>query len=369
MNEPLKLPTVISASLILSFIVAPVAFGQSSDKAKATMEPVCSVNLTEPGQMADILSNALLQDFGKEETKVSEFLDAAQAKYESGATLAAAVASKFQIHPSVLDAAIDNYKHVNCTHVGGGAVATEKAAQANVDRELSEFANNVLLHVVLHELGHALVREFDLPILGNEETLADAFATHYLTTWMPDRAFAVLDARIASLMLEANEVPRKEWTIQGEHNSDARRAYQIAALAIADDPEKYAPLAKRVMMDTADVRKAADYGTEIHRSWRRVLKPLWMPAGQTSGETRVRVDEASPFAKSLRDSGLTRELDEIVRSVDWHSQVAIQFVPGEGGAGWSRSERTITVHTSYIERFNRQARSQPTHSQANPNID
>jgi hypothetical protein len=41
---------------------------------------------------------------------------------------------------------------------------------------------------MVHELGHALIREFDLPILGNEETMADAFATHYLTTHLPDRA-------------------------------------------------------------------------------------------------------------------------------------------------------------------------------------
>ena len=73
------------------------------------------------------------------------------------------------------------------------------------DEQVSTFAEDVLLHVVLHELGHALIREFDLPILGNEETMADAFATWYMTHHLPERAFNVLKARTDSLMIEAQE--------------------------------------------------------------------------------------------------------------------------------------------------------------------
>ena len=35
-------------------------------------------------------------------------------------------------------------------------------------------------------------------------------------------------------------------------------------------------LAARIDMSEQDIRAARDYGTEIHRSWRRVLAPLWM---------------------------------------------------------------------------------------------
>jgi hypothetical protein len=34
---------------------------------------------------------------------------------------------------------------------------------------VSVFAADVTLHVVLHELGHAVIRKFDLMVLGNEE--------------------------------------------------------------------------------------------------------------------------------------------------------------------------------------------------------
>lgn len=231
---------------------------------------------------------------------------------------------------------------------------TTEAQEGDNDGKITKFTENVLIHVVLHELGHGLVREFDLPVLGNEETLADAFATHYAVTKMPDHALDILDARVASLMIEAEEVPRNEWTVKGEHNSDARRAWQIAALAIAHDSQKYAPLAKLVGMSQSDMRKAIDYGSEIHRSWRRILRPLQMPEGQTSNEARMAIDDDSVFAQSIRNGSLPKTIEEIVRSFDWHSQVTIRFSTGDGGAGWSRSKRAVTVNDDYVRRFNLQ---------------
>lgn len=219
------------------------------------------------------------------------------------------------------------------------------------EEEAIQFAQDVTLHVVLHELGHALVREFDLPILGNEETLADAFATCYLTTHLPDRAFDVIKARTVSLMIEAKEVPREEWTVKGEHNSDARRAYQIVALALAADPQKYQPLAQLVGMTERDVSRSIDYGAEIHRSWRRMLKPLWMPTGIESNEARVRFDSDDETSSLMDSRGLTDEIEKVVKRFDWHSQITVHFSEGEGGAGWNRSRRTITVYAEYIQRF------------------
>ena len=223
--------------------------------------------------------------------------------------------------------------------------------------KLTPFAEDVLLHVVLHELGHALVREFDLPVLANEETLADAFATHYLTAHLRERAFAVLKARVQSLMFEARELPRDKWPVRGEHNSDARRAYQIVALALAADRSRYAPLADLVGMSDQDVRRSCDYGSEIHRSWRRTLRSLLMPAGEESREARFRIAGEGGTLRQLRDSKLERELSTLVKRFDWHSQVTILFAEGDGAAAWSRSKRTVTVREEYVRRFITQGRS------------
>ena len=319
---------------------------------KESEQPVCTLDLTSFGKMSDIVSNALTRELGSPEAETKRFLAAARSTCFTGEDLILATAAHYKLSEQEVRAAVERYRHSNCTHPGGEVFRPETENQGSM--VLTKFARNVTMHVVLHELGHALIREFDLPVLANEETAADAFATHYLTTHLPDIALAVLQARCASLMLEARELPRAEWPVDGEHNSDARRAFQIAALALAADPVKYLPLANSLGMSPDRVRKAKDYGTEIHRSWRRILQPLWLAADTTSHETRLRIDSDSSFLATLDSTGLPKELFAAIQRFDWHSQVSLHFAKGDGGAGWNRSKRTITVHTEYIQRFVRQ---------------
>jgi hypothetical protein len=168
---------------------------------------------------------------------------------------------------------------------------------------------------------------------------------------MPDRAADVLTARTTSLMIEAGQQTQVDWS--GEHDHDARRAHQIAALAVAADLIKYKSVAAVVGMSEEDIKEAQDYGAEIRRSWRRVLGPLMMPEGAASSEARVLYDADIGFIDRLcgPPHGLASEIEAALRRFDWHSQVTVRFVDGDGGAGWNRSGRTITVHSQYVRRF------------------
>ena len=365
------------------FVFAPPILGQEAN---------CPIDLTNPNQMSDIVSNALTLGLNQNETAVRSFLDSADGQFKTGQELLLASATKFQVAEDELSTQVAKYKHCNCKHglvsdtnkpiaatndqdppnVGSSSnerAQYDRSANAKTadldsdgieqgpivgDDAVTQFATDVTLHVVLHEMGHALIREFDLPVLANEETQADAFATHYLTTYLPDRAFDVIRARTKSLMIEADEVPRQEWTIRGEHNSDARRAFQIAALAVAADPVRYTPIAKEIGMTEDDIRSCRDYGTEIHRSWRRVLRPLWMPDKKVSTEMRVGFDGESKFVNDFCSKGLAKEVEFALGRFDWHSQVSVFFAESDGGAGWNRSRRTITVNSEYVKRFFKQ---------------
>jgi hypothetical protein len=194
------------ATLLIGWLVAASSPSLAQEPGSTSAaEARCSVDLSLPGIMKDIVSNALMHGLKRAEADVSAFLTNAETKYASGQDLLRAAAAHFAIDEARLTAEVDRFRHCNCHH---DAV------------EVSAFARDVTLHVVLHELGHALIREFDLPVLGNEETMADAFATHFLTTHLPDRAADVLRARTTSLMIEAREVPREQWTVRGEHDND-----------------------------------------------------------------------------------------------------------------------------------------------------
>ena len=58
-----------------------------------------------------------------------------------------------------------------------------------------------------------------------------------------------------ALEIEKRPEIRAELERNLRHNSDERRAFQIAALAVAADAERYASVAKAVGMSEAEVRK------------------------------------------------------------------------------------------------------------------
>ena len=326
-------------------------------KPQPPATPQCEVDLRKVGQMEDVLSNVLTRAEHKFRLEVRAFLTDARRRYATGDDLLKAAAEHFKIDQKRLAALVEHWRHINCKHAAiPGYAVPDAGREATTDETLSPvpvsvFAADVTLHVVLHELGHAVIREFDLMVLGNEETMADAFATHLLTEHFPERAVRAISARVKSLMIEANELPRDRWTVGGEHDNDARRAYQIAALAIAADKEKYAGVAEIVGMSKRDIDKACDYGSDIHRAWRRTLSPLMMPAGKVSKEARFRADESTRAFVDAGEPSLASTIESSLQRVDWHSQVTVDFVEGSGRAGWNRSKRTITVNSGYLQRF------------------
>ena len=65
------------------------------------------------------------------------------------------------------------------------------SSSVHAGEAIGGFARNVALHVLLHELGHAVFHEFDVPILANEEVMADSFATTFIIRHVRDRAVEI----------------------------------------------------------------------------------------------------------------------------------------------------------------------------------
>lgn len=71
--------------------------------------------------------------------------------------------------------------------------------------EVSQATKDAMLHVLAHEIGHAMLREFDLPIIGPEEDIADDFATIYVHMILPDRAENIISARARQHLLDDDQ--------------------------------------------------------------------------------------------------------------------------------------------------------------------
>lgn len=136
----------------------------------------------------------------------------------------------------------------------------------------------MIIGLLLHELGHAMIGELQLPAVGPEEDVADEFATMmYVLSYKVDpsiKDIALGSAEIWRLYDENRE--RKGWQVTpwfDEHAADLVRYGKILCMLYGADPQGFTE-----EMDAADIpvdrREECVYDFERKwGAWERLLRP------------------------------------------------------------------------------------------------
>ncbi len=217
--------------------------------------------------------------------------------------------------------------------------------------ERVEFVVGNTLVLLLHEVGHVLVSQFQLPVLGREEDAADTYAaltmlrigTSFTVQGLADAAKGwFFDAR------RDQEIGDKP-LYYDEHNVSAQRAYQIVCLMVGSDPEKFKSLADLAKMPEErqntckrDYRKASD-------AWNAVLAPHRRQPGQP--ETKIDVVYGDGKGNYDRLANLFRSI-RFLETVAEHAQetylwpypwtLAMESC-GRPGSDYDTDTRTVTM--------------------------
>src|SRR3954464_2785189 len=219
----------------------------------------------------------------------------------------------------------------------GQTLAMSNAAVAALDPQqrdqLIGFVIGNTLFTLTHELGHAVISEFRLPVLGREEDAADAFATLALLHVGSDFAHRVLeDATRGLLTMAARDVKMgHEPVFYDEHGLDQQRAYQITCFMVGSAPRGFRTFAEQMKLPPERQESCRGDHDQAQASWLQLLEPhlrsappkpsfldrlLRRPA-PVSGplETRIEVNygAASGDLAPCRDVLKTVGLLEIVR--------------------------------------------------------
>ena len=148
-----------------------------------------------------------------------------------------------------------------------------------------EFLIGNMLFVAAHEMGHAVISELDLPVLGREEDAADAFATiGALKVVANDFSHSVLQEAAKGWFWSARR-DRKDGekpTYYGEHGLNEQRAYQIVCLMVGSDPVKFKALADETKLPD-DRRRSCTWDFDTaSRSWELSSIAITDGRGKTS---------------------------------------------------------------------------------------
>src|SRR6516162_11251668 len=176
--------------------------------------------------------------------------------------------------------------------------------QQRIDRV--QFIVGNTLFVLLHELGHVIIDEMQLPVLGREEDAADTFAA--LTMLEIGTSFSqrvLMDASEGWFLSgRRDQQTGMEPLYYGEHNLSEQRAYQIVCLMVGSDPAKFMSLADETKMPQSRQESCREDYPKASWSWDTVLEPHRRAPGQPETTIDVVYGDAEGdfeiFARSFR---------------------------------------------------------------------
>jgi len=152
--------------------------------------------------------------------------------------------------------------------------------QVEPEKEARGDALNTLFFVALHEMGHALIGELDIPTTGREEDAVDDFAcltVHQVGGAARDQALAA--AKWFGIMgARGNNADLPFWD---EHSLDMQRFYGIIGLMYGANPNRHM-FAEKIVPKRQLERYLNDYPKKLD-SWERLLTPHFrkkLPRGQ-----------------------------------------------------------------------------------------
>ena len=255
------------------------------------------------------------------------------------------------------------------------AFASAHAPTAHLDEQqrVVEFVIGNALFILGHELGHAVVSEFNLPVLGREEDAVDGFATLAFLHVGTDFTHDVLVAAAQGMMLMAEhdaEMGRKP-AFYAQHGLDRQRAYKIVCLMIGSDPGTFGDLARRANLPQERQETCEDDFHQAKTSWMRLLGPhlrvssrpsfgerLVMPRGRhfDRAESSVVVNYGNasgdllPYRDMLMTIGVLEEVaDFAANNFVFPQRLTIETKScGEANAFWYPEQRRIALCYEFL---------------------
>jgi hypothetical protein len=154
--------------------------------------------------------------------------------------------------------------------------------------EVDAFVMGNAAFFLLHEFGHALISELDLPVLGREEDAVDALATVLLVPEEdnPEDDQIIIDA-MDGWFMSADTLDEEELALWDEHGLDGQRAYQMACLIYGSNPEAFTDLADAVDLPEERRETCRDEWARTEASWYQILAPHVIDDGEAGAKIKV----------------------------------------------------------------------------------
>lgn len=149
----------------------------------------------------------------------------------------------------------------------------EKSGYAETGVHPDEATMDVLMHTLFHEMGHALIAMYDIPVLGKEEDAVDGLADVLLIEYVENGREIVISAADLFDLESDDRMELSEEDFSDDHSLDLQRFYTTLCHVYGSDPKEY----KDLPGETGLSRDRAEFCVEeyntLHDDWMTLLNP------------------------------------------------------------------------------------------------
>jgi hypothetical protein len=216
---------------------------------------------------------------------------------------------------------------------------------------LVEFVSGNMLFVLLHELGHAVITQMGLPVLGRMEDAADTFAVFMLLRMGSDFSHRALVDAAEGWFFAARRDQKTGQRVAyySEHGLNEQRAYQIVCIMVGSDAEKFRDLADETNLPE-DRRHTClgDYSNAVF-SWNLLLEPHRRAPDQPKTKIDVIYRPADDGLAFIRDTARSILLLETVAGhaadqLVWPAPLTVEMEAcGFPNARWEIRTRQVVL--------------------------
>jgi len=221
------------------------------------------------------------------------------------------------------------------------------------------FAVNNAYSALYHEFGHLFVDQFQIPILGNEEYVADAIATLLILKDGGDAAFDIsydtVDGYLRSSEIYGVE-KLEEVDFNDEHGMDQQRAAQMTCLLVGAEPELFGELASQMGMEIERQDACALEYEQARTGWDRLIGDHLRGDGPAGAKLTVAYEDGGEYAAIARLLADEKVLESIASVVTKEFKLAKPAtlkaaLCGEENAFYDPEESSVTLCYEYAQLY------------------
>lgn len=141
------------------------------------------------------------------------------------------------------------------------------------EKKADEKMNDAVRFVFLHEVGHALIYNYNLPIMGSEEDAADRCSSYINITELGDKGVKAVLAAADAFRIESRDTSPTKRNMADEHLLQEQRHYNSLCMIYGSNPTKYDYFVKdKYLPEERADRCPQEYQRTVD-SWKNLLAP------------------------------------------------------------------------------------------------